>query len=157
MFGMAALAMFGALMHHRGEVSVKHYLLRPWAIEVRSDRFTGKTVCTIRNHDIAYDRGVVTFSFRRSVDTADAAYRIDQGPLERAVLVAPEAAALGARLESPNLTNPSDGRVHIPASYLKSAASIAIKPNSRAHSRAFTLKGFGDALAAIKGQGCDVS
>jgi hypothetical protein len=156
MFGMAALALFGALLHHHGEVRVKHYQLKHWLIEVRSDQFTGKTVCTMDNHDIAYDHGVVTFSFHHRVDTADAVYRIDHGPLQRAVLVAPEAAALGARLGTDNPTNPSDGRVPIPAAYLKTAASIAIKPNTHAQSRAFALNGFGDALAAIKGQGCDV-
>jgi hypothetical protein len=104
---------------------------------------------------MVYRHGVLTFSFAPSVDTANALYRVDQGAVQPAGLVATEAAGLGAAFKSQNMKNPSNGRVHIPTAYLQTAQTVTIRPNSQRRAKTFRLTGFGSVLSAARTKGCD--
>jgi hypothetical protein len=157
---MAALALTGGLFHFGGrpdgrDVRVHHYRQAGWHFTVRQDRFRGKTTCRIYKHDITYAEGVVTFQFARGVNTANARFRLDNGPPREAGSVAVEAAGLGVRFNGPNLRNPSDGEVHIPADVIGGATQVAIQPNSATNHRTFNLTGLSHALLVAKAQNCD--
>lgn len=127
-----------------------------WTLEVRHDTFTGATKCVVKARDMVYRHGVLTFRFDSSIDTANALYRLDQGAVQPAGLVATEAAGLGAQFRSQNMKNPSNGRVHIPTAHLQEAQTVTIRPNGHRRTKTFRLTGFGDVLAAAKAKGCDV-
>lgn len=127
-----------------------------WVLEVRQDNFTGAKSCTIKARDMTYRHGVLTFRFGTSVDTANALYRVDQGPARSVGVVAPEAAGLGAEFKSRNTKNPSNGRVHLPTSQLQAAQTVSIRPNPGRRPQTFRLTGFETALSAARTQGCDV-
>lgn len=126
-----------------------------WRLQQTRDTFTGITACRLDSRQVRYGGGVVTFSFGRRTDTANALFRVDGGPLRSAGEVGPEAAALGAALRSDrNTWNPTDGRVVIPWSQLKAAARVDIRPNARTYHRAFDLGALRTAVEAARAQGC---
>lgn len=106
---------------------------------------------------MTYDRGVLTFHFGHDVDTANALFRADNGPTQSAGQVAVEAAGLGARFNGPNMTNPSNGEVHIPARELGEAIKVSIQPNHRASHRTFDMTGLSRAIEVAKVRGCDIT
>jgi hypothetical protein len=157
---MAALAMTSGLFHFGGhpdrhDVHVHVYRQSGWLYTIRQDHFQGKTTCRIYKHDVTFAEGVVTFRFNRGVDTANARFRVDGGPPREVGSVAVEAAGLGARFNGPNLNNPSNGEVHIPADVIGGATTVAIQPNPRTNHRTFNLTGLPRALEVAKAQNCD--
>ena len=125
-----------------------------WRLQLRRDSFTDTTRCQLNGSGARFSGGVVTFSFGRRVDTANALFRVDGGAVRSAGEVGPEAAGLGAALLSSNTYNPSDGRVIIPWSQLKAAGRIDIRPNSRATPRAFGVGALRDAVEQARAYGC---
>jgi hypothetical protein len=160
---VAALALLSGLFHPGGspasrpDLQVQHYRVTGWRLEVRRDRFTDVAACTIQRSDITYDRGLLTFRFGHRIDTANALFRVDDGPVRTAGSVAVKAAGMGARFNGPNLANPSDGEVHIPADDVAQAARISIKPNSKMTHRTFDLTGLSNAIETAKAKGCDIT
>jgi hypothetical protein len=157
---VAALALTSGLFHFGGsadrhDLRVHYYHGGGWRFTIRQDRFRGQTTCAIYKHDIRYAEGVITFRFARGVDTANARFRLDNGPPREAGSVAVEAAGLGARFNGPSLRNPSNGEVHIPADVVGRATTVAIQPNDKANHRTFSLAGLPRALEIAKGQHCD--
>ena len=140
----------------RHDLQVQHARVAGWRLEVRHDRFTNQTSCVIQKDHITYDHGVVTFALGSRVDTANATYRLDSGPVSPAGNVAVEAAGLGARFDSQNLANPSNGDVHIPARDLGAASAISIRANTRMTHRVFDLTGLSHAFDAARARNCDV-
>lgn len=157
---LAALAMLGGLFHPndklRHDVRAQHYRVDGWRLELWDDRFTGQTTCRIERSNVVYSQGIVTFRFGHNVDTANALFRLDDGSVHTAGSVAVEAAGMGAKLSGPNLTNPSNGEVHIPADDLGDTLKVSIKPNNRMGHRVFDLTGLSHALEAAKARRCDV-
>lgn len=157
---VVALALLG-LLHHdaadRRDAQAHHSHVSGWRLDLSRDRFTGHTLCTLRKDHMVYERGVVTFALGRSVDTANATYRLDGGVVHRAGDVAVEAAGLGARFDTANLDNPSNGEVRIPARDLGDAGRIYIRANTRLTHRVFDLTGLIPAIEEAKEQQCDVS
>ncbi len=154
----AALALWsGLLQPWRSEAHTERYKpAQGWVLEVRRDTFTNTTTCQIKARDMTYRHGVLTFRFPTRVDTANAFYRIDQGSAQSVGLVATEAAGLGAEFRSQNMKNPSNGRVHIPATYLQTAQTVSIRPNAKRPAKTFSLTGFDKAVSVAKDQGCDL-
>ena len=157
---VAALALTTGLFHFGGpagghDVRKHVYHSDGWRFTVRQDRFRGQTTCAIYKHDIRYADGVITFRFGRGVDTANALFRLDNGPPREAGSVAVEAAGLGARFNGPSLRNPSDGEVHIPADIVGQATTVGLQPNSKSNHRTFNLSGLPRALEMAKAQHCD--
>jgi hypothetical protein len=157
---VAALALTTGLFHFGGptgghDVRVRFYHGGGWRFTIRQDRFRGQTTCAIYKHDIRYAEGVITFRFGQRVDTANARFRLDNGPPREAGSVAVEAAGLGAQFNGPSLSNPSNGEVHIPADVVAQATTVAIQPNNRTNHRTFNLTGLPRALEIAKAQHCD--
>ena len=159
---VTAFALFGGALNfggssaHGPDLQVKHYALKGWRIDVGHDRFKNSTVCSIRKSTVLYSHGVLTFRFGHKVDTANAVFRVDDGPLLAVGSVAVKAAGLGAPFNGPNLNNPSDGAVYIPADDVGNARQVSIKPNSKMTHRVFGLTGLSQAIEAAKGQNCDI-
>lgn len=153
---VAALALFGLFHPDARDAQVQHVHVAGWRIEARHDRFTDHTVCTLRRDHVRYADGVVTFAFSQGTDTANATYRLDNGPVQRAGDVAVAAAGLGARFDTQNLHNPSNGEVHIPAADLGQAHMVYIRANTKMTHRAFDLTGLSRAFEAAKARNCDV-
>ena len=153
-----ALALWSGLLHPWAhDAHVEHSKPAPgWTLEARHDAFTGSTTCVVKARDMVYRHGVLTFRFDSSVDTANALYRVNQGAVQPAGLVATEAAGLGAQFKSQNMKNPSNGRVHIPMAHLQEAQTVTIRPNSHRRARTFNLTGLGHVLSAATAKGCDV-
>ncbi len=160
---IAALALLGGLFQPAAyepgnhDVQVRHYHVSGWRLEVRRDRFDGRTVCWLERPHMVYANGVVTFSLGHAIDTANAQYRLDNGPDESVGSVAVEAAGLGAQFTTTNFENPTDGRVNIPLDQLGEAHRIWIKPNDKMAHRAFDLAGLSQAIEVAKGRGCEVT
>lgn len=157
---VAALALTSGLFHavHRTDgrdVHVHYYRQAGWHFTVRQDRFQGKTTCRIYKHDVTFAEGVVTFQFGHGVDTANARFRLDDGPPRDVGSVAVEAAGLGASFNGPNMRNPSNGEVHIPAAVIGAATRVAIQPNAATNHRTFSLAGLSRALEVAKAQSCN--
>lgn len=125
-----------------------------WRLSQTRDVFTGAGACALESRNVRYGGGVVTFSFGRRTDTANALFRVDDGPIRSAGEVGPEVAGLGGSFLTRNTDNPSDGRVRLPWSKLKSAGRVDIRPNSRSVHRAFPLDGLNAALGEARGAGC---
>ncbi len=155
---VAALALWSGVFEGKGrDVRVERYQAAPgWILYVRQDRFTGTTSCLMKGRKMTYRHGVLTFHFSRRTDTANALYRVDQGPARAVGLVGPEAAGLGAEFKSKNTKNPSDGKVHIPSAHLEAAQTVSVRPNKKRQATSFSLTGFDQALTVAKRLNCDV-
>ena len=153
---LSGLPNLGALLSPNHDQTVERSRVMGWSLEVVQDRFANTTTCRLQKSAMQYRHGVVTFQFGGGVNTAGAQFRVDGGEAKTAVSVAGEAAGLGARLSGDNLRNPSDGAVHIPASMLAGARTVAIRPDSLSNHRDFSLAGLSEALQAAKEKNCDV-
>ena len=139
----------------RHDVVVEDSRTAGWRITARQDRFASATpTCTLRRGSMSVQRGVVVFSFPRSTDTANAQFRLDDGALQTAGSVAVEVAGAGVQLVTPDLKNPSSGRVAIPLRVVEAAHKVSIRPNTRSSHRDFILDGLPTALEAAKTLGC---
>jgi hypothetical protein len=160
---VASLALLGMLFHPGGSSAaqndhqIQHYRVDGWRLDIHRDRFTGSEVCTLRRPNITYGHGVLTFRFGHDIDTANALFRIDNGPVQSAGRVAVEAAGLGARFNGPNMTNPSNGEVHIPAADLNGGLRVSIEPNKRSSHRTFDVTGLSHAIETAKSRACDIT
>ena len=125
-----------------------------WRLSRVSDGFTGTTGCKLERADVRMFSGVVTFSFGRGADTANALYRLDGGPVRAAGELGPEVAGHGVSYMSGNTWNPSDGRVRVPWTTLAGAQRIEIRANPKRRSRAFALDSLDAAVAAAREGGC---
>jgi hypothetical protein len=150
------LPIVGHLLAPRpGVVRTEHKTVHGWKLEIRDDSFAGRTTCVIARRRIQLAHGVVTFRFGGGVDTTFALFRLDGGSPQTAQSVAPAAAALGAALRGPDLSNPSGGLVQIPEAALQPAQAVSIRPNARSTSTTFRLDGLADAKAAAAVAGCE--
>lgn len=154
---VAVLALWSGLFEKGRDVRAERYQAAPgWTLNVRHDGFSGTTSCLIKGRKMTYRHGVLTFHFSPRTDTANALYRVDQGPAQSVGLVAPEAAGLGAEFKSKNTKNPSDGKVHIPTSHLEAAQTVAVRPNKQRRATSFSLSGFEQAITVARQLNCDV-
>jgi hypothetical protein len=152
----AALALLGILPFSGGgaDMTVEQVRLGEWRLVVSHDRFNGAVVCEIHKPSMTYRRGLLVFEFDHHEDTANAEFRVQNGPARPIVAVATEAAGLGAQFGSDNLRNPSNGVVNIPLAALGGASHVAIRPNIGAKPRSFDLTGLDQAIVAAHGRGC---
>jgi len=117
-----------------------------WRLTGRTDPFTRETLCRLQNRDGRHPdvnaRAVaLVFRFPRRVDTAEAWFRIDNGPPRRWSDLVPHLIDLGSMTEAERLDNPSGGRVAIPFTTLGRARLIVIRPARKTYPRLFDLEG----------------
>jgi len=153
-----SLALLLALVlwpHHRAPEVIQHrYGVEGWVLEMRTDSFTHRTDCRVHRGRLAYERQAVVFHLPRRLNTFDAAYRIDGGPLVRSRDDAADLAAQGFALSDDDLANPSDGIVRIPAHRLEGAKLVQIQPRPDDRPLNFRLNGLAATVAAARRLGC---
>lgn len=164
MLGMiAALVLLPAPPHiqnpfhaFRPHASATHRYGLPggWVLSRTDDAFTATTACRLDRDGVRMTSGVVTFSFGHDVDTANALFRLDGGPLRTAGEVGPEVAGLGVSYLTGDTWNPSNGRVRVPWTTLAGVRRIDIRANPKRRPRTFELDSLDAAVATARGGGC---
>lgn len=154
---VAALTNPLALLHRPSSRDLQSSVtvVQNWRIELRHDTFANRSSCRLRRGPMTLERGVMTFQFPHSVETATAEYRLDGGPVQSAGATALEVAGQGVRLGTGDLRHPGDGRVTLPLRLIRTAHAVDIRPNLRRSHRAFDLAGLSAALDAAQREGCD--
>jgi len=142
--------------HGPDPAPARHQRVAGWVVETHRDRFTGHLTCQVHRGRVSVARKAVIFHFPVRIDTFDAAYRIDGGPLWRARDDAAELASMGFRLhDDDSLDNPSGGIVRIPAHRLEGAQRVRIEAAPYAKAYQFALAGLDGALDVASNRGCD--
>jgi hypothetical protein len=125
-----------------------------WKLDVTYDPFTGLTGCRLRGSGITYDGRAVTFQLPRRINTFEAQYRVDYGPVISWRSNAVTLARSGAALQDGPLSNPSAGRVLTPLSTIITARMISIQAAPGAPERLFRLNDLRSALDVAKASKC---
>jgi hypothetical protein len=152
---LALLLALALWPHHPREVVQHRYGVDGWVLEIRKDSFSGDTRCRVQRGRLSYERQALVFHLPPRLNTFDAAYRIDAGPLILARDDAADLAAQGFALNDDDLANPSGGLVRIPARRLDGAKLVQIQPRPETRPLRFNLTGLAPTLAAAKQLGCD--
>ena len=126
-----------------------------WRLSRTADPFTSTVGCKLERREVRLFSGVVTFSLGHGVDTANALFKLDGGPVRAAGLLGPEVAGHGVSYMSDNTWNPSDGRVRVPWTTISGARRIDIRADPKRRSRGFDLDSLDAAVATARQGGCD--
>lgn len=137
-----------------GQVAVKSLRVGEWKAEISTDRFTGEVSCALTARRMSFHRDTLVFHLGRDVDTSEAFFRVDNGPVRSVREPRLLNETHGFFLDSGPIDNPSGGKVALPLSVVKGAKQIYIRASPRHEPRAFDVSGLGDALAAAKAAGC---
>lgn len=142
--------------HSPQTVTEVHGRAKGWHYDHVKDRFAGGESCTLRRGDIEISRGFATFSLGRDVDTADAQYRVDNGPVKPWRTLAPRLVAAGVKIQDDSLTNPSRGQVILPLDDIIAGREVDIRPAGRGNPRRFKLISMAPAVDLAALRGCQV-
>jgi len=142
--------------HPASDVIMHRYGVAGWILEMRTDSFAGRIECSVYRGRVSYERQALVFHLPGSVDTFDAAYRIDGGRTYLSRDDAEDIAAQGFVLRDDDLDNPSGGLVRIPSVRLEGAKLVQIQPRPNIKPILFRLDGLGAAVAAARQLGCNV-
>jgi hypothetical protein len=154
MLAAAALVLSMLGQGDSGQVAVKLLRVGDWKAEVSTDRFTGEVSCALTAHRVSFHRDTLVFHLGRDVDTSEAFFRIDNGPVRSVREPRLLNETHGFFLDSGPIDNPSGGKVALPLSVVKEARQVYIRASPRHAPRMFDVSRFSDALAAAKGAGC---
>ena len=151
---LALLLALALWPHHPREVVQHRYGVDGWVLEIRKDSFSGDTRCRVQRGRLSYERQALVFHLPPRLNTFDAAYRIDAGPLILARDDAADLAAQGFALHDDDLANPSGGLVRIPARRLEGAKLVQIQTRPGVKPLRFRLYSLNAALDAAHRLGC---
>jgi len=151
LIGVSLFGLFG----HKPPPGLERHRLDAWTYQVLRDRFTGRVSCSLSGRNVSYAKGAVTFHYPRNVDTSQAIYRIDDGPVLQEKDAEVELLRMHVPLPDQSASNPSGGQVMVPASQLLGARQVSIRARPRAGVRRFSVAGLSAALAAARADGCD--
>ena len=147
-----ALSILGSDDH--AQIVTRSVKVGDWTARVRSDQFTGEVSCSLAGRRISFHRDTLVFHLGRDVDTSQAFFRIDGGPVRSVREPRLENETHGFFLDSGPIANPSGGEVALPLSIIQGAREVYVRPSPRYQPRAFDLGQFSEALAAAKAAGC---
>ncbi|MDR7115490.1 hypothetical protein [Caulobacter sp. BE254] len=142
------------------KIRTKAYHLAGWDMRIQRDGFTGQTRCRLfapaglGQGRISYAAGVLGFHLDRDRDVAQAWYSVDDKPPRPWRDDYPALVARRVSLEGGGLANPTGGVVLIPTENLAGARTVTIRADHDATPKRFGLKGFEQALAAARANGC---
>jgi hypothetical protein len=125
-----------------------------WQLERVIDTFAHAQTCRLVHAHVVVTTAAARLELGKSVDTADALYRIDGGPLLAARLDIPRLVAAGVKVQDDSVPNPSGGAVIVPISRLKDASRVDVRPNAKSPIYNFTLRGLASALQRANDRGC---
>jgi hypothetical protein len=141
-------------------IRTKAYHLAGWDMRIERDGFTGQVRCRLFSPAglgqgrISYARGVLGFHLGADRDAAQAWYSVDDAPPRPWRDDYPLLVARRVSLEGGSLANPTGGVVLIPQETLAGARTVTIRADRGVTPRRFRLKGFEQALAAARANGC---
>jgi len=127
-----------------------------WTVNIRRDNFTKITTCSLKARAVEFHNAVVIFRLGEGVDTDNAWFRIDNGPVRNVGEMARQDQKLGYFSDRGPIANPSGGEVALPRSNLDGARLVTIRATPRSQPRLFDLSQLPNALAAAKAGGCPV-
>jgi len=142
------------------KIRTKAYHLAGWDMRIERDGFTGLTRCRLfapsglGQGRISYADGVLGFHLDRDRDVAQAWYSIDDAAPRPWRDDYPVLIARRVSLEGGSLANPTGGVVLIPQEILAGARTVTIRADRDVAPKRFHLKGFEQALAAARANGC---
>jgi hypothetical protein len=155
---MTLLILFLALMGGVGAASsVARRDVGGWTVATRTDAFTGEVRCDVFRREVSFERGAVVIRLGPRINTFDAAYRVDSGPLRRSRDDAMQLAAMGFRLSEDDLRNPSRGIVRIPNVNIGGANAVTVESRPFARPVVLSVAGLGAAVEAAKAAGCKMA
>lgn len=142
------------------KVRQKTYQLKGWMMTIQKDGFTGQVRChlfsmrTLTQGRITYSQNTLGFELDPNETTLNAWYRVDGQPARRANDLYPRLVAAQVGGADGSLENPTGGIVLIPVADLVGASVVTIRTSERSAPKRFNLKGFDEALAAARYNGC---
>ena len=142
------------------QTKAKEVRLPVWRIATYKDRFTGDVRCRVyqgplKHPSVTYSSKAVAFHFKVSMNTTDAYFRLDAGPVHAWRVVYPKLVKLGIQLEGESLENPTGGLVIVPFEDLVNVHNVTIRPNPKSAPRTFGVDGLADAVSNAVSKGCD--
>ncbi len=152
---LTVLLSFAPFWGH-GETHRERSQIGAWTLRVESDQFAARQICQLSRPRVDYHRQALVFHLSSRADTANAVYRIDDGPPRAVRSDAMDLARLGFALYNDDLTNPSGGLVRIPRQRIMDAREVSIQAKAMAAPVKFRIDGFGAALDAARAAGCGV-
>jgi hypothetical protein len=150
-----------APVKHESQTVTERYQTPAWHIDATRDKFTHGLKCRLYQGGrglpvVAYARGALAFQFSRGLNTTNADFQIDNGPVLPWTSVYPQLVGTGAPLTGKSLDNPTQGKVLLPVERLTGGHLVTIRAVPDHKPRRFSIDGFSDALASARSQGCDV-
>jgi len=142
------------------KVRTKAYHLAGWDMRIEHDGFTGQTRCRLFSPPglgqgrISYASGVLGFHLDADQDVSQAWYGIDDAAPRPWRDDFPILVARRVSLEGGSLANPTGGVLLIPQEKLAGARVVTIRAARGVSPKRFHLKGFEEALAAARANGC---
>jgi hypothetical protein len=97
------------------------------------------------------------FSLGNQVDTAEALYKIDDGPVKSWRALAPRLVAVGVKIQDDSLANPSQGRVILQLADVIAAREVDIRPAGQKSPRRFRLVDLAAAIDLATQRGCHLA
>ena len=149
---LLALSILGSGDH--AQIVTRSVRVGEWTAKVRSEQFTGETSCSLAGRGVSLHRDTLVFHLGRDIDTSQAFFRIDGGPVRSVREPRLENETHGFFLDSGPIANPSGGEVALPLSIIQGAKQVFVRASPRYQPRAFDLGRFAEALAAAKAAGC---
>jgi hypothetical protein len=150
----AALALSLLGQGDGAQIDTRTVRVSEWAAKIRRDKFTGDVTCTLSEGRISFHRDTLVFHLGARVDTSEAYFRVDDGPVRSAREPRLENETHGFFLDHGPIGNPSGGEVALPLSTVRDAKRVLIRASPKVQPRAFDLSRFAEALAAAKAAGC---
>lgn len=138
-----------SVTEHRGQA-------QGWRYDAVKDSFAGGASCKLRRGEIEISHGFATFNLGKEVDTADALYRIDEGPVKPWRALIPRLVAAGLKVQDDSLANPSGGQLILPLADIVAAREVDIRPASQRNPRRFRLIALAPAIDLAALRGCQV-
>ncbi len=139
---------------HAPALVVERHRLGAWTVETRDDRFAGRRTCRVTAPGLTYERGALVVRLGRRTDTADAVYRVDDGPPVAVRSELMDMARRGFAIDQDDLANPSGGVVRIPEARLSQARRISIRAGVNRTIVRVGVTGFAAALDSAHAAGC---
>jgi hypothetical protein len=144
-----ALTLFGS-----GQTSTVHRHLAGWTVNVTTDRFTKAQTCSIAKGKVEFRQDVLIFHLSRLDDTANAYFRVDDGPARSVREATYDDQRRGYYRSGGPLENPSAGEVALPSFYVAGAKWVYIRATPRNDLSWFDVSRFADALALARTMNC---
>lgn len=141
--------------HHQSVRAVTYRRhVGPWSFTLFSDRFAGKTTCSIDARGVTLARQTLVFRLLRGGDTTHTVFRIDNGPPHRVSDAFETVEAHGFFPQRGWIIDPAGGEVALPAAYLTDARVVTLRVSPNRNPETFKVERLAEAIAVAKTYDC---